>query len=198
MKKTQSYTHAENLKDAERLAEVLYLLFSLPQPTIARVNGPAYGGGVGLISVCDFAISVDTAKFKLSEVSLGLVPSVISPYLLKRIGEKTCRELFLTARFFTPVEAKEYGLLNDVVTNENLNSSMKNLINKLLSNSPNALASCKKLLAKLPDEDLPKSKISTANLLAHMRSSNEAQEGINAFFEKRKPNWHDEIQDYDI
>lgn len=189
MKKMKDYTYEENLKDSLRLAVLLYRIYTLPQPTIARVNGAAIGGGTGLVAACDIAIASEKAKFSLSEVKLGLVPACISPYVIKRMGEMKCKELFLTGERIDAYHAKEYGLINYCAKEEELDSVVQEKIDMLLSSGPNAIAICKELLEKVPIQT-PKEFIKyTAEVIASLRISDEAQEGMDAFLEKRKPKW---------
>lgn len=189
MKRMKSYTYEENLKDAGQLANLMHIIYTLLKPTIARIQGPVYGGGIGLVAVCDFAIAVDTAHFRLSEVALGLSPATISPYLIKRMGERVCRELFLTADKISAEVAQKYGLVNQVVPPDKLDQAIQDMVNKLLANSPKALASCKELLHKVPEMSLEEAKSFTVKMLASLRIGDEAQEGLSAFLEKRKPSW---------
>lgn len=189
MKKIVNYSYEENLKESLELAELFYTINSSAQPTIARVNGAVIAGGTGLISVCDIVIAVETAKFSLSEVKLGLVPACISPYVLKRIGEKACRELFLTGERIDAYKAKEYGLVNYVVKEADLDKEVNEFVNLLLSSGPNAIAICKELIQKIPSMNPNEYKKYTAEIIAKLRISDEGQEGMNAFLEKRKPKW---------
>lgn len=189
MKKIINYSYEENLKESLELAELFYTINNLPQPTIARVNGAVIGGGTGLISVCDIVIAAETSKFSLSEVKLGLVPACISPYVFKRIGEKGCRELFLTGERIDAYKAKEYGLVNYVVKLADLDKVVNEFVSLLISSGPNAIAICKELLQKIPNMNPNQYKNYTAEIIAQLRISEEGQEGMNAFLEKRKPKW---------
>lgn len=188
-KNATQFTDAENKADAKMLARLLRTLNELPKPTLAVVQGSAFGGGLGLIACCDIAIAVDTATFALSEVKLGLVPATIAPYLLRAIGERPLRRYALTAESFTAVEAHRLGLLHSITQETHLNNLANEMISALLRNGPIAIATTKQLLRDLcptQPEELEK----TAALLAKVRVSPEAQEGLNAFFEKRIPNWY--------
>lgn len=189
MKKMKNYTYEENLQDSLKLAELLYKIYTLPQATIARVNGSAIGGGTGLLAACDIAIASDKAKFSLSEVKLGLVPACISPYVMKRIGEMKCKELFLTGERIDAPKAQEYGLINYCVDEANLDTFINEKIEMLLSSGPKAIAVCKELLQKIPNQTPEEYIKYTAEVIASLRISEEAQEGMNAFLEKRKPKW---------
>jgi methylglutaconyl-CoA hydratase len=183
------YSYEENLADSLNLAEMFHLMFTSPLPTIARVNGPAIGGGCGIAAVCDIVIASEKAVFSLSEVKLGLVPACISPYVIRRMGDKNCREYFLTGERLTAEKALAAGLVNQVVPTEKLNNTVNSLINQLLSSGPEALRWCKEMLAKVPK--IPESEVGkyTADIIARLRMGDEGQEGMKAFFEKRKPNW---------
>jgi len=189
MKKVVDFSYEENLKESLELAELFYLIYSLPKPTIARVNGAAIGGGAGLVAVCDIVIASDKAKFSLSEVKLGLVPACISPYEVRRVGEKNCRELFLTGERIDAQKALEFGLVNQVVPNDELDNAVDELVKQLLNSGPNALTMCKKLLQNVPLMSFEEVKKYTAEMIASLRMSEEGQEGMNAFLQKRKPNW---------
>lgn len=189
MREIIDYSFEQNLEESKLLAELHYKIFTLPKPTIAMVNGAAIGGGTGLLSVCDFALSSDQAKFGLSEVKIGLVPAVISPYVVRKIGESTARQYFLTGRRISAAKACEIGLVNEVVAHEQLESKVEDLIQVLLTCGPEAIACCKELLFAIPRMGLEEAKHYTARMIAELRISDEGQEGIAAFLEKRKPAW---------
>ena len=189
MKKMINYSYEQNLEDSLKLAELFYLMYSLPKPIIARVNGAAIGGGTGLVAVCDIAIAAEDAKFSLSEVKLGLVPACISPYVIRKVGEGRCREFFLTGERLTAQRALESGLVNHVVPFEGLDQAVQEKVDQLISSGPKALAMCKELLKNVPGIDFEKAKTYTADMIARMRIGDEGQEGMNAFLEKRKPKW---------
>jgi methylglutaconyl-CoA hydratase len=183
------YSYEENLNDSLKLAEMFHIMFTCPLPTIARVNGPAIGGGCGLAAACDIVIASDKAIFSLSEVKLGLVPACISPYVIRRMGDKNCREYFLTGERLTAEKALAAGLANQVVPSEKLNNAVNSRIEQLLSSGPEALAWCKQLLEKAPQIPEPEVGKYTAEVIARLRLGDEGQEGMKAFFEKRKPKW---------
>jgi methylglutaconyl-CoA hydratase len=189
MKKMINFSYEQNLDDSLKLAELFYLMYSLPKPVIARVNGAAIGGGTGLVAVCDIAIASEKAKFSLSEVKLGLVPACISPYVIRKVGEGRCREFFLTGERLTAKRALELGLVNQVVPPEELDQAVQEKAAQLVSSGPKALAMCKELLKNVPGMDFEKAKTYTADMIASMRIGDEGQEGMNAFLEKRKPKW---------
>jgi methylglutaconyl-CoA hydratase len=189
MKKMKGFTVEENYRDAMRLAELMYNLYSLPKPTIARVNGASIGGSNGLVAACDIVIASHRAEFSLSEVKIGLVPACIGPYLVKRIGEAACRDLFLTGRRISADQAMRLGLANDVVTHENLDARVEEKIGNLLTSGPHALAVAKELLSRVGAMPLAEAKAFTARMIAELRCGDEAQEGMTGFLEKRKPRW---------
>jgi methylglutaconyl-CoA hydratase len=189
MKKVVDFSYEENLKESLELADLFYLIYSLPKPTIARVNGAAIGGGAGLVAVCDIVIASEKAKFSLSEVKLGLVPACISPYEVRRIGEKNCRELFLTGERIDAQKALNFGLVNQVVPYDELDKTVDEIVKQLSNSGPNALAMCKKLLQNVPQMSFDEVKKYTAEMIASLRISEEGQEGMNAFLQKRRPNW---------
>jgi methylglutaconyl-CoA hydratase len=189
MKKMINFTYQQNLEDSLKLAELFYLMYSLPKPIIARVNGAAIGGGTGLVAVCDIAIAAEKAKFSLSEVKLGLVPACISPYVIRKVGEGRCREFFLTGERLTANRALELGLVNQVVPLESLDQAVEEKVKQLISSGPKAIAMCKELLKNVPGMSFDKAKTYTADMIASMRIGDEGQEGMNAFLEKRKPKW---------
>lgn len=189
MKKMKGFTVEENYRDAMRLAELMFKLYNLPKPTIARVNGASIGGSNGLVAACDIVIASHRAEFSLSEVKIGLVPACIGPYLVKRIGEAACRDLFLTGERISADQAKNLGLVNDVVTHENLDARLEEKAGNLLTSGPHALAVSKELLSRVGAMPLAEAKEYTARMIADLRCGQEAQEGMTAFLEKRKPRW---------
>jgi methylglutaconyl-CoA hydratase len=189
MKKMAEYDYKENLADARALADLLETLYTLPKPTIALVNGPAIGGGVGLVAACDIAIAADSAFFSLSEVRLGLVPACIAPYVIRRIGERHARQYFLTGARFDANRASEIGLVNGVAASNDLENEAERWQNDFICCGPHALESCKELIAACSNGDIEDLKEFTARMIADLRISPEGQEGISAFFEKRKPAW---------
>ena len=191
MKRAAGYTPEQNLLDATLLADLLVTLNELPKPTIARVQGPAYGGGVGLIAACDMAIGTYDALFALSEVKLGIVPAVISPYLLAAIGERYCRRYMLTAERFSAAEAYRIGLLHELVPGEEqLDDAIAELVDTLLANGPQAQAECKALIRVVAGQPIDAETIDeTTQRITRVRASPEGKEGLAAFLEKRQPNW---------
>ena len=189
MREIVDYSYEQNLEESTALAEVLSMIFSLPKPTIAMVNGSAIGGGTGFLSACDVAVAAEEAVFGLSEVKIGLVPAAISPYVIRKIGESKAREYFLTGRRISAVKAQEIGLVNEVVPGEDLQKAVDNLIKLLLTSGPEAIACCKELIFNVPLMTMDEAKEYTAKMIAGLRISEEGQEGMAAFLEKRKPKW---------
>jgi methylglutaconyl-CoA hydratase len=183
------YSYEENLQDSLKLAEMFHLMFTCPLPTIARVNGPAIGGGCGIVAVCDIVIASEQAVFSLSEVKLGLVPACISPYVIRRMGDKNCREFFLTGERLTAERALGAGLANQITPHDKLDDAVDARIKQLVSSGPEALAMCKQLLEKAPGIPEPEVGAYTAEVIARLRMGDEGQEGMKAFFEKRRPKW---------
>ncbi|MGE5467039.1 MAG: enoyl-CoA hydratase/isomerase family protein [Ignavibacteria bacterium] len=186
---TQSFD--ENFRDAANLAEMLRRIAQLPKPTIARVQGPAYGGGVGVIAACDVAVATFDARFALTEVKLGIVPAAISPHVIAAIGPRHARRYMLTAQAFSAAEAYRIGLVHEMVPDvAALDDAVGQIIDALLQNGPTALASCKSLIGAVAGKPLtPELLDETARRIASIRATDEAREGMAAFFAKRKPNW---------
>jgi methylglutaconyl-CoA hydratase len=183
-------SEAENRDDALALARLLRTLDALPKPTIARVHGAAFGGGVGLVAACDIAIGVPEAKFGLTESRLGLLPAVISPYVIAAIGARQARRWFATAEIFDAGEARRIGLLHEVVDAAALDTAVQRQIDLLLKAGPVAAASAKALVRDVvAGSDAVAIDQANAALIARLRVSAEGQEGIGAFLEKRKPAW---------
>jgi methylglutaconyl-CoA hydratase len=190
MKKAAGYSHDENVHDAQPLARMLAALDCLPQTTIARVQGPVYGGGVGLVAACDIAIATAEATFCLSEVRLGLVPAVISPYVVRAIGDRASRRYFQTAEVFDAAEAVRIGLAHETVAAVAIDERIDQLIKQLGSGAPQARARAKALVGAVASRPIDETVIlETAQLIAEMRAKPEAREGLAAFLEKRKPSW---------
>ena len=190
MKSVINYSYEQNIEETLKLAKLMYLIFTHPKPIIARINGSAIGGGVGLMSVCDILISDENAMFGLSEVKLGLVPAAISPFVMSRIGEPQARELFITGERITAKRAVKLNLINYAVSSENLDNMVNEKVNFILQNGPEAIKSVKEMIFKV-GHILRIDEINgyTAELIAKLRLSPEGQEGMNAFLEKRKPKW---------
>lgn len=189
MKRVKDYSYEDNLKESLELSEMLYKIYSCAKPTIARVQGYAIGGGTGLVAVCDIAVAATESKFSFSEVKLGLIPACISPYVVKKCGEGRCREFFLTGERMSASRALVAGLVNMVAAEDELDQIIEALISQLRSSGPEAIKKCKELLRLVPNMDVNEFKKYTAEVIAQMRKSDEGQEGMNAFLEKRKPKW---------
>ncbi|GLQ07727.1 enoyl-CoA hydratase-related protein [Sneathiella chinensis] len=191
MKRAAHFTEEDNREDALLMGRMLKNLHAIPKPTIALVQGAAYGGGLGLVAACDIAIGVQEAKFCLSEVKLGLIPAVISPYVVEAIGVRACRRYFLTAEIFDAEEAYGLGLLHEVVPNvHDLAEARDRILERVMANAPEAMADSKDLIYTVAGRPIDQDVVSeTADRIATRRASDEAKEGITAFFEKRKANW---------
>jgi len=188
MKRMGQLDFDENRRDAKKLALLMSTLDTLPIPTIARVQGAAYGGAIGLIACCDIAIGSDTARFCLSEVKLGLAPATIGPFVVSAIGARRCRDLFLTARVFNAHQACEYGLLHHTTSLEVLDTKVEQTVSQILQAGPMACREAKQLINNLLESPADPSEM-TSELIAQLRVSDEGQEGLAAFFEKRLPSW---------
>jgi len=182
----------ENRADAERLAALMRTLNFLAKPTIARVNGAAYGGGVGLVACCDIALSADTAKFGLTEVKLGLVPAVISPYVVAAIGARHARRLFVTGEIFSAADAARFGLVHQITSADQLDACVEQVVDLLLKGGPAAQREAKLLALRvggMVPETAQSIDVDNAALIARLRVSPEGQDGLGAFLDKRKPQW---------
>jgi len=190
MKRTAEYSYEQNLADAEDLAEMLWTLNRLSKPTVAVVQGAAYGGGVGLVAACDIVVASELAKFRLSEARLGIMASVISPYVLAAIGESQARRYTLTAEPFGASDAKRVGLVHEVVDTGELDTKAEEILSLLLQNGPAAMTAIKGLVFSLQGRAFDEAVVrETAEGIARVRASDEGKEGILAFLEKRKANW---------
>jgi methylglutaconyl-CoA hydratase len=190
MKRMAGYSEAQNVKDALGLAGLMHTLYTLSKPTIARVHGPAYAGGLGLVACCDIAIATREATFCLSEVRLGLIPAVITPYVIAAIGERQTRRYCLTAERFDAPEAFRIGLIHDLVEEHELGSTLNALVTHLFMGGPHALAQCKDWIARAAASPIDDSLVAeSARRIAGLRASAEGREGIAAFLEKRDSKW---------
>ena len=190
MKRMAGYSRAQNLADARGLATMLATLNELPKPTIARVQGAAFGGGAGLVACCDIAIGAQDAVFAFSEARLGLIPATIGPYVVEAIGARAARRLFLTAERFTAAEAFRMGLLHDVAPAAELDLRVGELVANLLKAGPHAQAECKALLRAVAHRPIDAAVIAdTARRIAAVRVTPEGREGVAAFLGKRKAAW---------
>jgi len=190
MKRMASYSYEENLRDAGALALMLKTLNQMPQPTIARVQGAAFGGALGLISCCDMAVAASAASFSLSEVKIGLVPATISPYVIAAIGQRAARRYFVTAERFNAHRALQLGLVNEVVDAEQLDEEVDRLVDAVLANGPEAVMAAKQLVFDIAGKPIDQPLIdATCESIAAIRVSEQGQEGLQAFLQKRKPHW---------
>jgi methylglutaconyl-CoA hydratase len=190
MKAMARYGAAENLADAKALAAMLRTLHLLSKPTIARVHGATYGGGVGLIACCDIAFAAHDATFSLSEAKLGLIPATIAPYVVEAIGARQSRRYFLSAERFTAAEAFRIGLIHDLQPLDQLDGSINELLGALLVAGPQAQAESKALIRAVASRPIDEAVIAdTAARIARVRASAEGKEGVSAFLEKRAPRW---------
>jgi methylglutaconyl-CoA hydratase len=190
MKRMAGYTRAENLDDAATLARMLEVVYRCPKPTIARIQGDVYAGGIGLVAACDMAVSVDTAQFCLSEVKLGLIPATISPYVIRAMGARASHRYFLTAERFSAAEALRVGLVHEVVQADALDARTAEIAQTLVQAGPEAVKACKKLLHDVAGHEITAGLVRrTVEGIADIRVSEEGQEGVQSFLGKRKPNW---------
>ena len=188
MRSMREATAEENRADAARLQAMLRALDELPMPTIGRIGGPAIGGGVGLVAACDVVVAASSATFAFSEVRLGLAPAVIAPFVVRKIGHSAARALFVTGRRFDAVEAQRVGLVHEFADEGDLDRAVDAVVGDCLAGAPAAAAACKALpaLAAGPADDVAEQ---TAALIAELRVSEEGQEGMTAFLERRPPRW---------
>jgi len=190
MKRMADYSEEENLIDAKAMADMLRALNEFPKPVIAKVQGAALGGGVGLVACADIAVAADDAKFALSEVKLGLIPATISPYVIAAIGERQSRRYMLSGERFDAVKAKRIGLVHAVVASTDLDAAVDEVIGGLLANGPLAMIETKALIRSVAGRPVDKAiSADTAARIAKIRASQEGREGVRAFLEKRRPEW---------
>jgi methylglutaconyl-CoA hydratase len=189
MKDSATFSHEQNLHDSLRMANLFDTINTCPCPVVARVNGTAMGGGAGLISVCDIVIAAENARLAFSEVKLGIAPAVISPYVVRKIGETYARVLFVTGERFSASRGREIGLVHTVVPLAELDAAIEKTLSELLSSGPQALRACKALALNVGNMDAETARQHTARTIAALRVSAEGQEGLRSFLEKRKPNW---------
>lgn len=189
MQEAITYTEDQNVEDALRLSDMLRTINTFPCPVIARINGDALGGGVGLTAVCDIVIAAEGARFAFSEVKLGIAPAVISPFAIRKIGENMARVLFVTGERFSAARAHEIGLVHSVVPAEHLDDAVNRAANELVSGAPQAIRACKALALEIGQMNKENVRLHTAETIARLRVSPEGQEGLRAFLEKRSPQW---------
>lgn len=192
MRQVVEQSFDENLAESNALADLFDQIYRFKRPIVGRINGAAIGGGTGFVAVCDIAVAASTAKFSFSEVKIGVVPACIGPYVIKKMGEGKARELFITGERMDAERALQVGLVNKVVDPDRLDSEIDQLIQSLLSSGPEAVAMAKRLVSEVPAMSSEEFKPYTAEMIARLRISKEGQEGMDAFLNKRKPNWHTE------
>jgi methylglutaconyl-CoA hydratase len=189
MSRTIHYSEDENLRDATAMSRMFAALDNLPMPLIGRVHGAALGGGAGLAAVCDIVVADEQAVFGFTEVKLGILPAVISPFALPKIGRSAARELFLTGARFSALRAKEIGLVHAVTPPQELDSKIADYVREILAAGPEAVAASKGLIREVWERSIHDAMPLTASAIAARRVSVEGQEGLKAFLEKRKPSW---------
>ena len=189
MKKSAQYTEEENAADAATMVSLFEAINTWSGPVIGRINGAALGGGVGLVSCCDIVVASERAKFGLTEVRLGLVPAVISPFVIDKIGQAKARRYFMTGEIFDAEVALNLGLVDVVVPPEELDDAVSNLVGQILQNGPVAVAESKKLVFEVVGRERSDALDYAVSTIARLRVSPEGQEGLSAFLEKRKPSW---------
>ena len=192
MKRMAEYSQEENLQDARALANMLASLNGMPQPTIARVQGAAYGGAVGLVACCDLAVGSESARFCLSEVKIGLIPATISPYVINAMGQRAARRYFLSAEVIDANEARRLGLLSEIAAPDTLDEELEQLVGLLLGNGPGAVQDAKRLVLDFAGRCIDSELIEdSCRRIAQSRVSPEGQAGLQAFFNKQPAPWSD-------
>ncbi len=190
MKASAKFSRAQNYKSAQESARMFHTLYNLSKPTIACIHGAVRGGGIGLVAACDIAIAARSATFRLSEVKIGVIPSMISPYVIAAIGERQSRRYFITGEEFDAAEAWRIGLIHDIAEEESLNGTVGAMLAQLYSSGPKAMAAAKQLIGLSAHADIDKKILDeTSRRIADIRATPEGQEGLTAFLEKRKPHW---------
>ena len=189
MKAMAGFTREENLREAQALADLFFTVYESPKPIVARVHGAALGGGAGLVAASDLPVAALGTQFGFTEVRLGILPAVISPYVIRKIGESAARELFLTGERFEAVRAAEIGLVRAAVPEEDLDAFVEGRVQQLLEAGPRAVAEAKALIREVAFRRVEDVQVYTVERIAEVRISPEGQEGMRAFLEKRKPGW---------
>jgi methylglutaconyl-CoA hydratase len=190
MKRMATYTREENLADGRGLARMLEVIYTCPKPTVARIQGDVYAGGMGLVAACDMAVAAEGAHFCLSEVKIGLIPATISPYVIRAMGSRAAHRWFLTAERFSAAQAHGMGLVHEVVPADQLDAQVQAITGALVAAGPDAMRACKRLLHEVGGREITPGLIDrTVEGIADIRASQEGREGIRAFLEKRKPAW---------
>ena len=191
MKAVAAFGREDNLREAGAMADLFFAISASPKPIVARVHGAALGGGAGLVAACDIAVAGLGTRFGFTEVRLGLIPAVISPYVVRRIGESAARELVLTGERFDAATAHEIGLVRAAVPEADLDATVDGRVRELLQAGPHAIAEAKALLRSVAGRRTEDVRDDTVERIARVRASAEGQEGLRAFLEKRKPSWID-------
>lgn len=194
MSRMVGYSHDENVRDARALGRMFAALNALPLPLIGRVQGAALGGGAGLAAVCDVVVAAEDAIFGFTEVKLGILPAVISPYAVAKIGQSAARELFLTGGRFSAARAKEIGLVHAIGAEADLDRIVAKYVNDVLTSGPHAVAAAKRMIAAVSNHAPEAVLDHTVETIARTRVSPEGQEGLHAFLEKRKPSWTEGLE----
>ena len=190
MKSMAGYDWDQNRADAQRLAEMLWTVYSCPLPVVGRLQGDCYAGGMGLAATCDVLVAADGVHFCLSEARLGLLPATISPYVIRAMGEQQARRWFITAERFSAAQAQEMGLVHACVSAEALDETVDGIVEALVANGPAAVKSCKRLVQDVAGRELsPELRAETARRIADIRASDEGREGVQAFLQRREPAW---------
>ncbi len=189
MKAMAAFSREDNLREAQALADLFFTVYESPKPVVARIHGAALGGGAGLVAACDIPIAALGTQFGFTEVRLGIIPAVISPYVLGKIGESAARELFLTGERFEAVKAQEIGLIRAAVPEDDLDAVVENRVQELLQAGPRAVAEAKALIREVAYRRVEDVQRYAVERIAELRISSEGQEGMRAFLDKRKPNW---------
>lgn len=193
MREASGHTFEENVAEGQAIFDLMLAVDSCPRPVVGRVNGAAIGGGAGLVSCCDVVVAMESAIFAFSEVRLGILPAVISPFVVRRIGSSAARELFLSGERFDGRRAQRIGLVQHLVVDEAaLDEKVSERVQQLLQGAPGAQAEAKRLIRNVVDRSAAELRAYTSQLIAERRASDEGQEGMSAFLEKRKPWWQTE------
>ena len=189
MKSMINYSIEENIRDSKLLLDLYEMIYSCPKPVLGRINGHVFGGGLGLLAVCDITIAFPNLKFAFSEVKLGIIPSVISTYVIRRIGPAIMRRLFITGEQFDSSYAHQIGLVDFVVSEEEIDIKIQEYVELIRSSGPYAIGEVKSLVSRYEMMDIERYKDFTVKKIAELRNSAEGQEGLNAFLEKKKAKW---------
>jgi methylglutaconyl-CoA hydratase len=192
MREMADYSWEENRADAEKLAAMLWTIYSCPLPVVGRIQGDCYAGGVGLAAVCDMLVAADTVHFCLSEAKLGLLPGTVGPYVVRALGEQAARRYFVTAERFSAARARELGFVHEVVAADALDAKVAEIVAALTANGPAAVKACKQLVKDLADRPIDAAlRADTARRIADIRASAEGKEGVQSFLNKRAPHWQE-------